>query len=147
MAFDMNKQREFQVQILRDQLKNCWMQFHETAQKWLEGTKHASENRKVSAETKKIHPNQIMADLKKINYQRAYIEFKIETILKNRKLPGPADLMKRMKRTELSVEFQQEFPSEFADFTKQLRWDIRLNLLNKKLLYNKASESYIPRKK
>ena len=126
MTFDMKKQKEFQIQILRDQLKTCWTTFHETAQKWLEGTKAISENR-ISAENKTIHPNQIMADLKKINYQRTYIEFKIQTIMKNKQLPVPAELMRRMKRAELSVEFQQEFPLEFETFTKQLRWDIKWN--------------------
>ena len=120
MTFDMKRQQEFQVKILRDQLSTCWTQFHETAQKWLQSVKAAAEN-SVSAETSKIHPNQTMAELKKINYQRAYIEFKIQTILKNKKLPVPAELMRRMKKAELSVEFQQEFPIEFAEFTKQLR--------------------------
>ena len=120
MSFNMQKCKDFEIKILKDQLENCWNEFHHVAQKWLEGVKMITEN-KVSAETIKIHPNQIMVDLKKINYQRTYIEFKIQSLVKDKKLPIPADLKRRMKKAELSVDFQQEFPIEYEQFTTQLK--------------------------
>lgn len=123
MTFNGKRQKEFQIKILKDQLKTCWTAFHDKAQKWLEEVKNITEN-KVSAETKS-HPNQIMSDLKRINYQRAYIEFKIQTFLKDKKLPTPHELRRKMTKAELSVEFQKDFPEEFAQFTKQLRNKLR----------------------
>ena len=72
MNHNKKVRKEFQLKILNDQLKTCWKQFLEKAQKWLCEVKDIAEKR-VSAETKSIHPNQIMNDLKKINYQRAYL--------------------------------------------------------------------------
>lgn len=119
MNFNKNDRKKFQIKILQDQLKSCWTQFHSKAQEWLEQVKMVAD-KKVPAGTG-THPNQIMADLKKINYQRTYLEYKIYATQKNRKLPVPAELLRKMQKAELSVNFQQEFPSEYQQFTKELK--------------------------
>ena len=69
----------------------------------------------------KMHPNQLMAELKRINYQRAYIEFKIEAMEKGNTLPKPIVLRRKMKKAELAVQFQEDFPKEYQHFTQQLK--------------------------
>ena len=120
MAFNGKQRKDFQLKIFQDQLERCWNDFHEMAQKWLKGAKQLEEQ-DVSAETIKIHPNQIMVELKKINYQRTYLEFKIKAIKKGRKLPLPTELHQKMLKAELSVHFQKEFPSEYNRFMKELK--------------------------
>ena len=112
--------REFQLQIFKSQLKNCWQQFHQKANEWLQITKNQMEP-KVSAETQKSHPNQIMTELKQINYQRAYIDYKIKSMKKDKKLPTPVKLQQKLEKLELSINFQQEFPKEFQQFTQELK--------------------------
>ena len=120
MVFSKKQRKEFQLKIFQDQLERCWNDFHEMAQRWLKGAKLLAEQN-VSAETIKTHPNQIMTELKKINYQRTYLEFKIKTIKKDRKLPLPTELHQKMLKAELSVHFQREFPSEYNQFTAELK--------------------------
>ena len=120
MNVNRKNRKEFQLRILRDQLKTCRNQFHETAQKWLKEVKVQTDNN-VSAETTAKHPNQLMNELKQINYQRAYIEFKIQMAEKNKKLPLPMELKQKMEKAELSVEFHKEFPTEYSEFTQQLK--------------------------
>ena len=120
MNVNKKNRKEFRIRILRDQLKTCWNQFHETAQKWLKEVK-SQNNNSVSAETSSKHPNQLINDLKQINYQRAYIEFKIQMAEKDKKLPLPMELKQKMEKAELSVEFHKEFPTEYSEFIQQLK--------------------------
>ena len=126
MPFDKVQRRAFQLQILRDQLKSCCEQFHDATAKWINAVQTTAKN-KISAEIitppslNKTHPNQLMADLKRINYQRAFIEFKIEAMEKGNKLPKPIVLRKKLKKAELAVQFQEDFPTEFHQFTQQLK--------------------------
>ena len=118
MNVNIKTRREFQLKILRDQLKTCWQQFHQKATEWLKQAKMHTENT-VSAETPK-HPNQIMMELKQINYQRAYLEYKIKSVRKDKKLPTPVKLQQKLEKLELSITFQQEFPTEYHKFTQEL---------------------------
>ena len=120
MNYTKKNRKEFRVQVLKDQLRTCMKQFHDKAQQWIDTVKSISEH-SISAENKRIHPNQIMADLKQINYQRAYLEFKIQAAEKDHKLPLPMDLKQKMLKAELSVDFQKEFPQEYKIFTSQLK--------------------------
>ena len=120
MDYTKQNRKEFRVKVLKDQLKTCLRQFHDKAQQWINTVKSITEN-SISAENQRIHPNQIMADLKQINYQRAYLEFKIQAAEKDRKLPLPMDLKQKMLKAELSVDFQKEFPQEYKIFTSQLK--------------------------
>ena len=126
MNDNRKNRKEFRIRILRDQLKTCLNQFHETAQKWLKEAKDQNNNN-VSAETSSKHPNQLMNELKQINYQRAYIEFKIQMVEKDKKLPLPMELKQKMEKAELSVEFHKEFPTEYSGFTQQLKKKLTSN--------------------
>ena len=119
MNVNRKTRREFQLNVFRNQLRTCWHQFHQKATEWLKQAKSKTEN-KVSAETK-THPNQIMMELKQINYQRAYLEYKIKKAKKDKKLPEPVKLQQKLEKLELTITFQQEFPAEYRQFIHQLK--------------------------
>ena len=145
MPFDKAQKRAFQLKILRDQLKSCCQQFHDATTQWIQAVQNVAKN-KVSAETitspslNKLHPNQLMADLKRINYQRAYIEFKIEAMEKGNTLPKPINLRRKMKKAELAVQFQADFPTEFNRFTQQLKESLTNKPYRPVIKTNKTAE-------
>ena len=120
MKFDSNENQKFRMAVLQTQLQTIGEKFHNTAEKWL-ATIYGLKN-KVSAETQKVktHPNQLMADLRKLNYERAYIDFKIQSMKTKRNLPKPVELRRKLKKTELGIEFQKEFPQQYQQFVQQL---------------------------
>ena len=125
MNRDKTRQKEFRKNILKTQLLSIGAKFKQSAMQWLDETKNIMLD--VSAETKQ-HPNRLLAELRKINYERAYIMFKIDAVDKNKQLPLPLKLRQRMKKTEMEVQFQQEFPSEYQEFTSELKWKLQQKL-------------------
>ena len=118
MSFDKQKRKEFRIRILRNELLSIGEQFHSTAVKWLKETKrHYVED---SAELKR-HPNSILSDLKRINHERAYILYKIESLAKDKSLPAPIKLRKKLRKMEMEIQFQGEFPEEYQQFTEKLK--------------------------
>ena len=116
------RQKEFRKNILKTQLLSIGDKFRKSAKQWLDETKNIMLD--VSAETKQ-HPNRLLAELRKINYERAYIMFKIDAVDKNQQLPMPLKLRQKMKKTEMEVQFQQEFPDEYQIFTSELKEKLR----------------------
>lgn len=119
------RQKEFRKNILKTQLLSIGDKFRKSAKQWLDETKNIMLD--VSAETKQ-HPNRLLAELRKINYERAYIMFKIDAVDKNQQLPMPLKLRQKMKKTEMEVQFQQEFPDEYQIFTGELKEKLRQKL-------------------
>lgn len=118
MSFDKRKKKEFQTRILRNELLTIGEKFHRTALKWLEETRKLYINNSAEFQT---HPNRILSDLRKINHERAYIAYKISSLDKERKLPSPKKLRQKLRKMEMEVKFQEEFPDEYKQFTEKLR--------------------------
>lgn len=125
MNRDKTRQKEFRKNILKTQLFSIGDKFRKAAKQWLDETKNIMLD--ASAETKQ-HPNRLLAELRKINYERAYIMFKIDAVDKNLQLPLPLKLRQKMKKTEMEVQFQQEFPNEYQLFTSELKQKLRKKL-------------------
>ena len=118
MSFDKQKRKEFRESILRSELLSIGEKFHTTAMKWLGETKKMYLDN--SAELR-IHPNSIMTELKRINHERAYILYKMDSLAKDKTLPAPINLRKKLRKLEMEVQFQQNFPDEYNQFTEKLK--------------------------
>ena len=117
MNVDSNERDNFRTAVLNTQLQTVAEKFQKMAEQWLNTIANT-----VSAETKagKIHPNQIMAKMKRLNYERAYIEYKIQAIKDNKKLPTPVIVRRKIRKAQLTVKFQEEFPEQYQQFTQEL---------------------------
>lgn len=122
MLFNKQNRKEFRQRVLRSELLSIGKRFHDTAMKWLEETKKLYVH--DSAELK-THPNCILTELKRINHERAYIMFKLDSLAKDRTLPKPKNLRKKLRKLELEIQFQEEFPNEYLQFTEKLKEDIK----------------------
>ena len=129
MAFDNMKKREFQWKILKDQFQTILAQFHALATQWMKQVKENMEvHPKLLAKNDTgNHPNHIMAELKRLNYERAYVEYKIQALEHNVQIPMPEELHRRLRKTEMEIKFQKEFPKEYRSFQRQLKKKLRQN--------------------
>ena len=131
MSFNRECQRQFERKILQDQRQHQMEEFQQTAQQWLEAAckwMQNESNRSLSAKkdlSHQKHPNQIMADLKRLNYERAYVDLKIQAMDKNQKMPGPKALKRQLREAELEIKFQKDFPAEFQQFQHKLQQQLR----------------------
>ena len=121
MPFDKKKQKEFRARILQNQLLSIGEKFQTTALKWLQETKSLYIH--GSAESK--HPNQLLTELKKLNHERTYIMFKVEALKRDTKLPVPMELRIKLRKAELDIQFQEEFPDEYQEFVNDLKARLR----------------------
>ena len=122
MSFDKKKRKEFRERILRDEMLSIGHQFHTKAMQWLTETKKLYIN--DSAEFQ-IHPNRILSDLKRINHERAYIAYKISALAKEQTLPPPNKLRQKLRKLEMEIQFQEEFPAEHKQFIEKLKKCLR----------------------
>ena len=122
MSFDKKKRKEFRERILRDEMLSIRHQFHTKAMQWLTETRKLYTN--DSAEFQ-IHPNRILSDLKRINHERAYIAYKISALAKEQILPPPNKLRQKLRKLEMEIQFQEEFPTEYKQFIEKLKKCIR----------------------
>ena len=53
--------------------------------------------------------------------ERAYIFFKLDSLAKDKTLPKPTNLRKKLRKLELEVQFQEDFPDEYKEFTENLK--------------------------
>ena len=129
MAFDSQKKREFQWKILKDQFQTILTQFHALATKWMDQVKQNMDvSPKLLAKNNTgNHPNHIMSELKRLNYERAYVEYKIQALEHNIQIPMPEELHRRLRKTEMEIKFQKEFPKEYRSFQRQLKKKLRQN--------------------
>lgn len=138
MNRDKVKIKLFRKNVLKAQLSTIGEKFKQSALQWLIETKNIIND--VSAETKQ-HPNKLLADLRKINYERAYILYKMDAVDKNMQLPLPMKLRQKMKKTEMEVQFQEEFPDEYQQFTTDLKEKLRKKLHSPSLAAPKTSST------
>ena len=129
MAFDNAKRREFQWKILKDQFQTILTQFHALATKWMDQVKENMDvpPKLLAKGNTANHPNHIMSELKRLNYERAYVEYKIQALEHNIQIPMPDELHRRLRKTEMEIKFQKEFPKEYRSFQRQLKKKLRQN--------------------
>ena len=121
MAFDKKLRTQFRLRILNDQYKKILNEFQQAANQWLDLAKQHCKKPEIGFAKPEKHPNHVMAELKRLNYERAYIEFKIQALERNIQIPVPEELHRRMRKAELAVKFQEEFPKEFKNFQVELK--------------------------
>ena len=129
MSFDSESRKQFQWKVLKDQFRTILHQFQQLANQWLQQSIKQmglnSETFLAKKTTSEIHPNHIMAELKRLNYERAYIEYKIQALEHNIQIPMPEELHRRLRKTEMEIKFQKEFPCQYRTFQRQLKKKLR----------------------
>ena len=129
MSFDTMSRRKFQWNVLQDQFRTVLNQFQEHAHKWLDQAKINLDDTEatVLAKTSKgvTHPNHILAELKRLNYERAYIEYKIQALEHNIQIPMPEEIQRRLRKSEMDIKFQHSFPKSDRSYQRQLKKKLR----------------------
>lgn len=136
MSVDKQKRKKFQERMLRNEMLSIGSSFHTKAMQWL------NETRKLYTEDSaelQNHPNSILSELKRINHERTYIAYKITDLAKDKVLTPSNKLKRKLRKLEMEIKFQEEFPEEYKKFMENLKKCLRQKpySLNKRMKKNK----------
>ena len=118
MAGEKLKRKKLQERTLRNEMLSIGSKFHTKAMQWLNETRELYTE--DSAELQN-HPNSILSELKCINHERTYIAYKITALAKDKMLSPPQKLRRKLRKLEMEVKFQEEFPDEYKKFMKNMK--------------------------
>ena len=118
MSGDKLKRKKLQERTLRNEMLSIGSKFHTKAMQWLNETRELYTE--DSAELQN-HPNSILSELKCINHERTYIAYKITALAKDKMLSPTQKLRRKLRKLEMEVKFQEEFPDEYKKFMKNMK--------------------------